>query len=197
MLIEYNLNNNKLGKAKVNIIYSKNQTLSKVTIINGTRFRINFPYNITNKVYSSPLTVKKVKFGNSNYIHSPKNLNNSNKTPELNIKKVKSSFPFKPIEKDKDKEKKYSEKINKPKESIFIGQNYSTNNNKNKLIHSEHQISILIQDKTIEDRLNYIKKLNEDKKNLKLNIINGINKYKLKHKNNINIELFFYLLFNK
>ena len=57
MLIEYNLNNNKLGKAKVNIIYSKNQTLSKVTIINGTRFRINFPYSITNNKYSSPLNV--------------------------------------------------------------------------------------------------------------------------------------------
>jgi len=162
MLVEYNLNNTKLGRTKVNIIYSKNQTLSKVTIINGTRFRINYPYSLTNSLTNSltsnALTVKKVKFGDPNKINSPKNPIKNFNSLALNIKKVKVANN--PIE------KKSSEK------NLFSPKNNNFNNKNNP---SEHQASILLQKKANEDRINLLKKLNEDKRNLQLNIVNGKN----------------------
>ena len=74
MLLQYNLNNPKIGQTNVNVIYSKNHTLSKVTIINGTRFRINYPYNITNNLSSNVMVVQKVKFADQMKNNSPQKL---------------------------------------------------------------------------------------------------------------------------
>ena len=104
MILQYNLNNSKIGQTKVNVIYSNNHNLSKVTIINGTRFRINYPYNLTNNLTSNVLVVQKVKFGNTSQIRSPKNINNNPKNLELNVRKVRilSNPPTEKIRQEKN-----------------------------------------------------------------------------------------------
>ncbi len=93
MLLQYNFQNSKTGQTKVNVIYSKNQTLSKVTIINGTRFRINYPYNITNNLTSNVLVIQKIKFGDNQKLKSSASIsksgNNNSNSLELNIKKLR------------------------------------------------------------------------------------------------------------
>jgi len=91
MLLQYNFQNSKIGQTKVNVIYSKNQTLSKVTIINGTRFRINYPYNITNNLTSNVLVIQKIKFGEAK-LKSPVSIPSGatdSASLGLNIRKVR------------------------------------------------------------------------------------------------------------
>lgn len=83
MLLQYNFQNSNNGPTKVNVIYGKNQTLSKV-IINGQRFHINYPIDLSNKLSSNVLVVQKIKFGDPNKNKSP----NSN-SMELNVNKIK------------------------------------------------------------------------------------------------------------
>ena len=159
MLLQYNLKNSKTGQTKVNVIYSKNHTLSKVTIINGKRFRINYPFNFT-KNLTSNIVVQKVKFGDTLKIKPPTPINNNPKPLELSVRKVRISTN--PVE------KKSAEKIKLEKNITNI--TFPINNNKN---NSNIQASNLLQKKLTDEKINLANKLREDKKNLELDIING------------------------
>jgi len=93
MILQYNFQTCKKGHEKVNHIDSKNQTSSKVTIINGTRFKIRYPYNIKNNLTSNVMVIESLKFGEAEKVKTPK-LNRINGVPNCNsvhlkIKKVR------------------------------------------------------------------------------------------------------------
>jgi hypothetical protein len=126
MLLQYNFQNSKIGQTKVNVIYSKNQTLSKVTIINGTRFRINYPYNLTNNLTSNVLIIQKIKFGEAQKYKTPVLISNVTADPQslgLNIRKIR-------VMSQSIDNKKINEK-NKEKNNFNRSSNNNNNNNNN------------------------------------------------------------------
>lgn len=140
MLLQYNFQNSRAGQAKVNVIYTRSQTLSKITIINGTRFRINYPYNFTKSLTSNVLVVQKIKFGNNQKNSNPMASTNSNvistENPNtnkndrgLNVRKVLVS--------SLSKERNKNHFQNFLKKKVVDSENSPINNNenlKNKLI---------------------------------------------------------------
>jgi len=158
MLIQYNVNNSKTGQARVNIIYSQNNTLSKVTIINGTRFKINYPYNLANNLSSNVLMVKNLKIGEKKEQKS-KILNNAAKSLELNMRKVRI------LSNSTD---------NKFEEKFLKGNNNVNYNNLQSPIFAQkikfdldHSPNII---KKTEPKFDLLNKINEDRKNLRLDI---------------------------
>lgn len=133
MLLHYNFQNSKIGKAKINLIYSNNQT-SKVTIINGTRLKIRYPYNIKNNLTSNVLVIQNLKFKSSEESEVP----NTNRVEGISngntshLKPKKNHILTRPN--DKNKEKNYTQDRNYIKndnKNINISEN---KNNKNKII---------------------------------------------------------------
>jgi len=194
MLLQYNFQNSKIGQAKVNVIYSKNQTLSKVTIINGTRFRINYPYNIINNLTSNVLVIQKIKFGESNKLKSPVSILNGNAEPPslgLNIRKVRvmsQSVDKKLQEKNKEKNNFFNPSSNNSKVININGNN--TSNNRDDVINQYIGNRRSLQSERLNIKLARKKshELSNNNNGKSNNAINGINGNESENNLNLNIK---------
>lgn len=159
MLLQFNLNNSKIGQTNVNVIYSKNHNLSKVTIINGTRFVINYPYNLTNNLSSNMMVVQRIKFNEPLKNKSKQKTFENPKSVELNVRKVRmlSTSNEKKI---KEKAKNENNKAN-------------TNFKHTKTNITEQNALDTMRKKMVDERINLAKRIIEEKNNLELDIING------------------------
>ena len=115
MLLQYNLNNSKTEQTKVNVIYSKyNNSLPKMTTINGKKFKMNYPCNIVNNLSSKVLMVQKIKFDEKNDLKVPKRINNAARSLELNVRKVKVRILSGPKDKYSDLKSSQEKKLLSP-----------------------------------------------------------------------------------